>query len=229
MRTRSILFPAFLLAAATGGARAEEVGLTAPLLDRVVLTEARPPSTWAVALYGGVWTNSTLPRFPINLVSGRLTFEDARIVSLVIDRRLFDFGLDIPGTQLRLDGFSLEAEGTVSRHVGLEDHVEATAAVKLRSGEIGLGSVGSMNVAFANGLSWAFERPKWEYGPGLVHGVDSRRLQYYMGFETAFTPKGAKNLSAFVRLHHRSGIYGLISPRRTGSNHFGVGLRWTLD
>jgi hypothetical protein len=50
-----------------------------------------------------------------------------------------------------------------------------------------------------------------------------------MAFETAFTPKSNRNLSAFLRLHHRSGIYGVISPRRTGSNYVGAGLRWTFD
>lgn len=209
-------------------AHAQGAGLDAPMPDRVILTETRPPSTWAVALYGGVWTNSTLPSFPYNLIRGKLTFENARIASLIVERRLFDFDLDVPGTHWRLNGFSLEAEGTLNQHFGLQDHVEATAALKLRSGEIALGSVASMNFAWANGLSYALEAPKWEYGPSLLHGVDSRRLQYFMGFETAITPTAAKNLSAFFRLHHRSGIYGVVSPRRTGSNYVGAGLRWTF-
>ncbi|WP_333823397.1 hypothetical protein [Pinisolibacter sp.] len=209
-------------------AHAQDAGLTAPVPDKVILTEARAPSTWAVALYGGVWTNSTLPSFPYNLVRGNLTFEDAQIASLIVDRRLFDFDLDLPGTRWRLNGFSVEAEGTLNQHFGLQDHVEATAAVKLRTGEIGLGSMASMNLAWANGLSYAFAAPKWEYGPTFVHGVDSRHLQYFMAFEAAVTPTAAKNLSAFFRLHHRSGIYGVISPRRTGSNYVGGGLRWTF-
>ena len=213
---------------APASASAEDTDLVPPRADKVLLTEARPPSTWAVALYGGVWTNSTLPSFPYNLVRGRLTFDNAQIASLIVDRRLFDFDLDLPGTRWRLNGFSVEAEGTLNQHFGLQDHVEATAALKVRSGEIALGSAASLNVAWANGISYAFAAPKWEYGPTLVHGVDSRLFQYYMGFEAAVTPTSAKNLSAFFRLHHRSGIYGVISPRRTGSNYVGAGLRWTF-
>lgn len=211
----------------TASARADE--LVAPAPDKVILTEARPSSNWAVALYGGVWTNSTLPSFPYNLVRGKLTFEDAQIYSLIVNRRLLDFDVDIPGTRYRLNGFSLEAEGTLDQHAGLQDHVEATAAIALRSGQIPLGSMLSMNLAWSNGFSYAFSKPKWEFGPSGLHGVDSRNLQYFMAFETAFTPTAMKNLSAFLRLHHRSGIYGVISPRKTGSNYVGGGLRWAFD
>ncbi len=210
-----------------GSASAEE--LVAPSPDKVILTEARPTSNWAVALYGGVWTNSTLPSFPINLVRGKLTFEDAQIYSLIVNRRLIDFDLDIPGTRYRLNGFSLEAEGTLDQHAGLQDHAEATAAIALRSGQIPLGSMLSMNLAWSNGVSYAFSTPKWEFGPTGRHGVESRNLQYFMAFETSFTPTAMRNLSAFMRLHHRSGIYGVISPRKTGSNYVGGGLRWTFD
>jgi hypothetical protein len=208
--------------------RAEENDLVAPVADKVILTTARPAGDWTVALYGGVWTNSTLPSFPINLVRGKLTFDDVKIASLIVGRRLMGFDLDLPGTRYRLEGFTLEAEGTLSQHFGLEDHVEATAALALRSGEIGLGSMASLNLAWANGFSYAFDAPKWEYGPTHIHGVDSRRIQYYMGFEAVVTPTAAQNLSAFFRLHHRSGIYGVISPRKTGSNYVGGGLRWTF-
>ena len=206
-----------------------EAVLVAPVADKVILTETRRTGAWGVALYGGNWTNSTLPGFPVNLVTGKLTFEDAQIYSLIVNRRLIGFDLDIPGTRYRMNGFTLEAEGTLSKHAGLQDHVEATAGIALRSGEIGLGSALSMNMAWTNGFSYAFEQPKWETGPNGIHGVDSRHLQYFMAFETAFTPKAWKNLSAFIRLHHRSGIYGVISPRTTGSNFVGGGLRYTFD
>jgi hypothetical protein len=210
-----------------GQAGAEEAMLASG--ERVILTEARKNGDWAVAVYGGVWSNSTLPAFPYNLATGRIRFERAQMASLVVDRRLVDFGFDVPWTRYRLDGFTLAAEATLGRHFGLQDHTEATAALKLRSGEIALGRAASLNLAWANGLSYAFEPPKWEYGPTLRHGVDSRQWQYYMGFEAAITPTAWHNLSAYVGLHHRSGIYGLISPRATGSNYLGAGLRWTFD
>jgi len=208
-------------------ANGEEVALAD--IDKVLLTEARPPSTWSVALYGGVWTNSSLPAFPYNLVTGKLTFEKSQIASLIVHRNFFDFDVDVPGTRWRLNGFTLQGEWTLDKHTGLQDHVETTAAVTVRSGEIRLGSAASMNLAWSNGLSYAFDEPKWEFGPSHKHGVDSRIVQYFMAFETAFTPTQAKNLSAFFRLHHRSGVYGVISPRHTGSNFIGAGLRYTFD
>lgn len=194
----------------------------------VVLTHARPNWTWAFAVYGGNWTNSTLPAFPFNAATGRLTFEDAQIASVIANRHLLDFGFALPGTRYRFEGFSLEAEATLDKHFGLEHHWETTGALVVRSGEIDLGSALRMNVSWGNGLSWALERPAWEEGPTGRHGVDSRRLQYHMSFETGFTPTAAANVSLFMRLHHRSGIYGVISPQHTGSNYVGAGVRIAL-
>jgi hypothetical protein len=49
-----------------------------------------------------------------------------------------------------------------------------------------------------------------------------------MGLETEFTHESTPNAHFFLKLHHRSGIYGLISPRKTGSNYIGAGLRWDI-
>jgi hypothetical protein len=58
--------------------------------------------------------------------------------------------------------------------------------------------------------------------------VETRRLQYHMMLEIEFG-RGAWPLRPFLRLHHRSGIYGVISPQETGSNFVGAGLRIGLD
>lgn len=229
MRSNSVRIRLLFVAATLFSTPVVAQSLEAPAADVVILTEARRASVWSVALYGGVWTNSTLPAFPYNLVAGKLTFENAQILSLIVQRNLMDFDFGVPGTNWRLNGFSLQGEWTLDKHAGLQDHVETTAALVVRTGEISLGRHASMNMAWSNGLSYAFQAPKWELGPSGLHGVDSRHLQYFMAFETAFTPKSNQNLSAFVRLHHRSGIYGVISPRRTGSNYVGAGLRWTFD
>lgn len=190
------------------------------------LTKPRPAGqVFSLAAYAGRWTNSRLPTFPYNLVTGRLTTAKADMFGVTGNWRFYDFSLPLPGAA-RLDGFSLEVEAGLFRHAGLQDHVEGTAALVLRSGQIPLFSGLSFNLAMGNGLSYAFSRPAFELGPTGVPGVGSRRLQYHMSFEAAFSHASLPQVEAFARLHHRSGVYGLISPRRTGSNYIGGGLRF---
>ncbi len=69
------------------------------------------------------------------------------------------------------------------------------------------------------------DAPTYEYGRELVRGHDTVQLQYYMGFEAEYAHASWERLSVFTRLHHRSGMYGMISPSKTGSNFIGIGLR----
>jgi hypothetical protein len=45
-----------------------------------------------------------------------------------------------------------------------------------------------------------------------------------MAFEIDFGRSDSK-WSVPVRIHHRSGVYGLIAPRKVGSNFITIGLR----
>lgn len=38
--------------------------------------------------------------------------------------------------------------------------------------------------------------------------------------------RGFENLSVITRVHHRSGVYGLIAPQRVGSNFMVFGIRY---
>jgi hypothetical protein len=38
--------------------------------------------------------------------------------------------------------------------------------------------------------------------------------------------KGVDHLSITTRIHHRCGFYGVIAPRRVGSNFVAVGVRY---
>ena len=49
-----------------------------------------------------------------------------------------------------------------------------------------------------------------------------------MGFEAEFTHASQPNIHLVAKLHHRSGVYGLVSPRHTGSNFIGGGVRFDI-
>ena len=179
--------------------------------------------------YVSRWVNSNLPPFLYNVATGKATYADSYLAAagaayVVVPR----FDLILPGTSFGLRGNSIEVEGQGVKHFGFQDHVEGTIAAVVRSGEVPLIGGLSFNVAWGNGFSYAFGDPDYEKGPGLVRGVDTRRLQYYMGFEAEFTHASQPDIHLVAKLHHRSGIYGVISPQQTGSNFVGAGVRFDI-
>jgi hypothetical protein len=180
---------------------------------------------WSLGVVRTQWVETRLPLFPKNLVTGNLRPRQSFATTLVATKRLGT--LDIaPERWWGVSGIGVEAEGTLSVHDGYQDHVEATAGVMLRSPGLDWDGVGRFGLGWANGFSYAFSAPKFERGASGVRGLDSERFQYYMAFEATFSPEGAPNMELFTRLHHRSGIYGVISPDNTGSNMLGGGVRF---
>lgn len=71
------------------------------------------------------------------------------------------------------------------------------------------------------GLSHAFGTPTYEDGPRDDPG---RRYRTQLGLVIDLTgrPSGWAGWGIGFRVHHRSGAYGLIAPRRVGSNFVGL-------
>lgn len=186
-------------------------------------------SRFVLGVYGARWVDSDLPKMPANLIRGDLEVDDAWLAGLVLTwRAIPDIGVPWPGREPGRDGLALEFDGQIVRHYGLQDHFEATAAAVLRTPDWEPFGPFGVNLAWGNGLSWAFDDPAYEKGVVGVRGEETRRLQYHLSIELEFG-RGASPVRPFVRLHHRSGIYGVISPQDTGSNYLGAGLRFAFD
>jgi hypothetical protein len=181
--------------------------------------------TWRVGVYSGQWADTRLPYLPYNIVTGQLTFSESYVHSIIVSRHLLTKDLFIPRTLIGFSDAQIELEGTASLHRGNQNHQEATLGVMLRTPNFELGSFGNINFGWANGFSYAFSDPNYEYGRNLVRGQDTVQFQYYMGLEAEYARLSWDRVSVFARLHHRSGIYGLISPSKTGSNILGAGIR----
>ncbi|MEZ0167557.1 hypothetical protein [Microvirga sp. TS319] len=198
--------------------------------DAVADTLGTRDRTWFLTVVGAQWIETRLPAFPYNAVTRKLRADDTYFVSGSASRAIVpQFSTPVSTTGWALSGNSLEAEVQLVKHWGFQDHIEGTAALVLRSGEIPVIEGLSFNVAWGNGLSYAFADPGYEFGPDGARGVGSRRLQYYMGFETEWTHTSLPKVHLVTKLHHRSGIYGIISPQRTDSNYLGAGVRVDLD
>jgi hypothetical protein len=183
---------------------------------------------WHVTLSRSTWMDTSLPAFPKNVITGNIHLKNANFWGGGLSRVLVP-NFDIPIFGHALPRNSLEIEGQVVKHFGKQNHVETTGAIVVRSGEVHLLRPLSFNVAWANGFSYAFSHPAYEQGPQGEPGINSRKFQYHMGFETEFTHSRLSSTHFTIKLHHRSGIYGLISPRKTGSNYIGTGLRWDIQ
>ena len=191
----------------------------------------RTTRTGYVSVIAARWAETRLPTLPVNLVTGDLDYADDYLFSAGLGVVLVpDF--EIPATVLTpaLGGFSVEAEGMLAFHTSLSSHTEFAGALVLRTPEIAVpGDLASVNFAVGNGLSYAFSDPDYEKGVDGVRGVDTVRLQYFISLESELTFAALPNIHFVARVHHRSGIYGLISPPKTGSNYIGLGVRFDLQ
>ncbi|NOX75761.1 MAG: hypothetical protein GXP17_03930 [Gammaproteobacteria bacterium] len=117
-----------------------------------------------------------------------------------------------------------EWEAQLTKHSGLQNNAAVHMAVLLRTRDF---RPAIFNINFAAGLgpSYAFSRPTYEDGPDGQPNQGKYRFQNYMAYEVEFSLRSLPQWRVPVRIHHRSGMYGLIAPRRVGSNFFAIGLR----
>jgi len=192
--------------------------------DSMEYPQAQESRRYHASLYAAKWAEVNLPAFPARIVKLDVPMEPAYFVSLGFGYVLVpDFSLPLGFADL--SGCDLELDGQLIKHFGLQSHVEGSLALVFRTGDANFWDALHMNFAVGEGFSLAFARPAYEKGPGGQRGVDSRRFQNHLLFELEFAAPSVAFVHFVVRLHHRSGIYGVISPQRTGSNYVGIGLR----
>jgi hypothetical protein len=183
---------------------------------------------WHGTLYVGQWISSRLLDVPRRLGAGDVETEDAYYASAIASRVLVpDLRTDIAWLAPIIDGSSLELEAQLGWHLRLQRHGEATLSLAWRSRDLVLPLGGlRVNVAAAEGLSYALSRPAFE---GVVNEVRPRQFLNYLAFEFEVSHPAMPGVALVPRLHHRSGIFGLIAPQGSGSNFLGVGLRIDLN
>lgn len=208
-RTSTLLLPALAL------------GLALPTAAR-----ADQERRLHVALHHDVWAEISLPQAPWRLITldvptrpayfAGVSFNVVAVRNFVLPLGLFD-----------LHDNDIEFEAQLLKHHGLQSHVEGTLAWVIRSGErCAWGAC--VAFAFSEGGSYAFADPVYEKGITGVRGQNTVRFQHHMAFELEWTARALPDFHFLTRLHHRSGIYGVISPQKTGSNYIGVGLRYDV-
>lgn len=84
-----------------------------------------------------------------------------------------------------------------------------------------------VNTSFAigEGVSYASSIPSLEG----KSSEDTKRLLNYLLLEATFAPPSDPRWQLVLRIHHRSGAFGLYHAGNTGSNDIGLGIRYLFD
>ena len=85
----------------------------------------------------------------------------------------------------------------------------------------------NLNLGFAEGLSYT--TGNIDYEDGSTNSPDDKyHFQNYLQFDVNIDNNLYPDYSIFFRIHHRSGVYGIIAPPKVGSNFVGLGLSYKL-
>ncbi|HEX7036739.1 MAG TPA: hypothetical protein VF210_13250 [Pseudomonadales bacterium] len=181
-------------------------------------------SRHSLTLYHGHGVDEDLLELPGDLVRGSVEWDESYFTALG-----YRYGTITPRPLARLFDWVHMGDATTGielvavKHRGLQSNWEADFAYAIRSPYAALGPV-CVRFGFSLGVSYAFGTPSYEDGP--VDDPEERyRFQNYNAYELEWGLSRFPRVSLVTRVHHRSGVYGLIAPRRVGSNFISLGLR----
>jgi hypothetical protein len=179
----------------------------------------------AVTVYGGQGVDHNLRQIPEVILGSNIDWDKTYFVGVGLAKTGPKLGRSVDrlqGTGMAelIQGFEL----LMLKHHGLQRNAELGAAYLLRTPDLQMGPLG-VNLAAGTGLSYATGKPTYEDGPR--EDLERRyRLQLLLLFELEWKLRNVDRLTLATRIHHRSGVFGLIAPPHVGSNFITVGLRY---
>ena len=164
---------------------------------------------WSVFVYGGQWSDTPIG----SILLFQTRFKDSYVWAAGISRKIIDI----------TDDLLIEAELGTARHTGLQHHFELNASFNLRWHNFPWDNVVNTSIAYGLGPSYAARRPPVEESSKQRPA----HVLVFMPVEITFAPPKQYNLpwEFLVRVHHRSGAYGVVSHGK-GSNFVSAGLRY---
>lgn len=179
----------------------------------------------SVTVYAGQGANHNLRELPNKIITGNLDWDKSYLAALGFGKIRGTLGQSIESFQdTPLASLRHGYETVVVKHLGLQSNAEVGAAYMLKTPDLEMWKLG-VNFGAGAGLSYALGNPSYEDGPDNDPGR-RYRMQLLALFELEWRMIGIDNLSIITRVHHRSGVYGLIAPRHVGSNFLAAGMRY---
>lgn len=165
---------------------------------------------WAVSLYGGVYTDDGL----LDIFSFDASWaNDNNVVVAALSREVYRYKQYL----------SFELEGQVGRHFGDDlSHWEFVGLGMGRWHPFPWDDVVDTSFALGAGLSYYTEISQIENDDE----DDAQRLLVYLAYELTFGLPRYPRWDLMLRIHHRSGMWGLVGE---GSSNYGcIGLRYAF-
>lgn len=174
------------------------------------------------------WTkgvDENLKEIPGGIAGGDLAVEDTHLYAI---GTFFPLESLTPADSDHIE-FGLTA--VAAKHSGMQSHLELDGAFTAKYNELfPVDSFLNMDLAMGIGLSYAFGTPYYEDPVVNDNGtLEYYKLQSYLHFDAEIYTPSLESIHLLLRVHHRSGIYGLIAPSKVGSNFVGVGLAYYFD
>jgi hypothetical protein len=163
---------------------------------------------WKVTMYGARLTADSLG----DTLTLDATYEDSYLVVLAASKRVLSYR----------ELMSIEIEGQVGKHFGIQNHWELNAVPVVRWLRFPWDGYVDTSLAVGAGVSYALETPEIE----AVGVTDTPQLLGYLMFEIAASLPTMPDWFFVARLHHRSGANGLFGDRLDASNAVGLGIRY---
>jgi capsular polysaccharide export protein len=167
----------------------------------------------SISLFGGKSVDSNLIDFPKKAISNDLEIEQHKIIGIAYQQKI--------QTPVILGKANSHIEYIFANH-SPKDLIETVIAYNIQTPSFAISSV-HMRLGFSLGLSYVHGTPIFEDGTKEEPGKKYQLLNYN-AYEVSLLDTEDKD-SVFLRLHHRSGVYGLIAPQHVGSNFITFGLR----
>lgn len=161
-----------------------------------------------VFVYGARWTDNRWA----DIMRGQTEFEGSYLGAVGVSQALRRFSEDL----------LLEAEVSLARHWGEQDHFELNAALNLRWSRFPWDRWVDTTFAYGLGPSYAFTQPAVEAEPDQPA---SRGLVFMVTELTFAPPQADGRWAGLLRIHHRSGAFDLVSEA-SGSNFIATGIRY---
>lgn len=183
------------------------------LLIWAVLASVLSPPSLAddyLTLYRGKYSDNKLAH---TLLSKPISYWDSYLNVIALGR---GFEFESP-----LHQWELEAQ--LGKHQRGQDHWEFNLVAIYRINRFPWHRYLRTTAALGEGLSYADEVPPLE--AASTTNVGATRLLNYILFETTFAPPQVEDWSLVVRVHHRSGVFGLFNDVEGGSNIIAAGIK----
>jgi hypothetical protein len=181
-------------------------------------------SRHSVLGYGGKFINSDL--VPISIY-GDIAYKKSNLYVLGYNYHL----------KPRISFLNFEVEGLVGKHFGFMNHMEVDGVFIARTNRA---KIIPVSFGFGEGLSLASEKPQLELRKfgfdrekgtfNLVNIEETRPLLNFLLLELDVKIPIEYSPKFFVRLHHRSGIWGTYCPPDPpcGSNFLVYGVKFPI-